>query len=155
MLWSSKIFFYVIKEIKWAVFGQFEEEQTVFVSLGISLWLYIIHNGIFLFTGIMALILFVILLIALYRSLFLKNWIGENGIYHQSTPGDGQYYRYEEIKSAKDNSGDTLSSGTFYSCTLRLVDSSEINIPFTSNDWYGIEYLLHRINGEEDGRKET
>lgn len=67
---------------------------------GISVWLYLSHNGIFIFTGLFSCILLIILLAILYRSLFIKNWIGEQGIYHQSKPGNGHYYPYNEITKA-------------------------------------------------------
>ena len=119
---------------------------------GISVWLYLNHNGIFIFTGLFSCILLIILLAILYRSLFIKNWIGEQGIYHQSKPGNGHYYPYNEIAKAAHTGGDTLSANQYYSCTFQTVDGQSLRFSFAMYDIEGVEYFIRHVSGEDGDR---
>ncbi len=146
--WKQENWLYKIGQ---TTFGGILPALIPFLLLGgISVWLYLSHNGVFIFTGLFSCILLIILLVILYRSLFIKNWIGEQGIYHQSKPGNGHYYPYSEIALAKHTGGSTLISGRYYSCTFQTIDGQALQFSFAMYDIEGVEYFLRRVNGEEE-----
>ena len=68
------------------------------VFAGLSVWLHVAQNGAALFTIILSIFMFVILLVVIYRAVFVKILIFEDGFFHQTKPGNGKYYSYGQIK---------------------------------------------------------
>lgn len=115
---------------------------------GISIWLYSRNNGAFIFTAFFVVIVLALIAYLFYRLMYVKVLIGENGIYHQTKPGNGKYHDYTAITEAWESSGKTLSSTASY-CSYKAADGQVMKFPFLPCEADGIDYFLERINGED------
>lgn len=116
---------------------------------GISIWLYNSKNGAFIFCFILTILVFVCLLAIIYKFLFSKILIFKDGFYHQTRPGNGTYYRYNEIKSAWKSSGKSASgiNNNFFNC--EMFDGQIMQFPFLLYESDGIDYLIEQINNTD------
>ncbi len=115
----------------------------IFVFLAISgaaaLWLFKNDNGGFIFpTGMFALALLVSLY-KLYRCVFVKLKIAEDGFYHQTFPGNGEFYRYSDLEYVSED------GKCFYYTT---PDGRQRKEYFYMSQSEGIEYIIIQVDGE-------
>lgn len=57
---------------------------------GLSIWLYRVQNGAFLFTGALAVVTLILLGATIHRILFYKVLIGKEGFYYQTGKKNGK-----------------------------------------------------------------
>lgn len=115
---------------------------------GVSIWLHSSNNGAFIFTTFFTFLVLALSAYSIYRFIFVKVLIGEDGFYHQTKPGNGQYYDYTEIAEAWESSGQDYGGTTNYYCSFKTAGGQVNKFPFFSSESDGIDYLLMRINGE-------
>ena len=72
---------------------------TTAVSGGFTFWLYTAHDGAFVGLGGLTAFFAIICVLSAYGAMSFKLLVGESGFYFRSTPRDGRYYRYREIRS--------------------------------------------------------
>lgn len=115
---------------------------------GLTYWLHKSGNSVYLYTGIFSLLLILLFLYALLRYLFTKLYIGDRGFFHQTRPGNGRYYTYDEITEAWVSSGQDHSLPT---CHYRTPQGRIIRFHFSpSREGEAIHALLLYINGEQE-----
>lgn len=113
---------------------------------GLSIWLYISKNGAFLFGMILSTVMFFVFLLTVYRAVFVKVLISQNGFYHQTRPGNGKYYDYGSIKKAWVSSGKNINGTESNYCNYETFDGEVVKFPFFTADSEGIDYLLSCVN---------
>lgn len=118
------------------------------VFAGVSIWLYKIGNGAFIFTSLLAALVFALAVYSVYRVLFVKVLIGEKGFCHQTGPGKSKYYAYSEITQAWESSGKNSNGTTGYYCCYKTSDGQTVRFPFAPFESEGVEYFLARAGGE-------
>lgn len=116
---------------------------------GVSVWLYSVKNGAFIFVSVLTALVLLIVAYSTYRFLFVKVLIGEDGFYHQTSPGNGKYYKYTEITEAWKSSGKNQNGTTECYCSYKTVDGALRKFLFSSFESDELDYFLIRINGEE------
>lgn len=109
---------------------------------GLSIWLYRIQNGAFLFTGALAVVTLILLGATIHRFLFYKVLIGKEGFYYQTGRKNGKYYIYEDIEKAWISSGTAQNGFQEEYCNIETENGSVIRFQFFYNDKKGIKYLI-------------
>jgi hypothetical protein len=123
---------------------------ALFVFGGISVWLYLADNGVFLFTGFITAVLLLLAVYNIYRGLVVKLLIDENGFYHQTKIGNGNYYKYSDITEAWQSEGRNTNGVVNHYLNYKTADGTVVKFFYTTSQEEGIEYLLARINGESE-----
>lgn len=122
---------------------------------GVSIWLYTEKNGAVLFTGFLTAILIICAIYNIYRVLFVKILIGEDGFYHKAGISGGKYYKYSDIAEAWQSNGKTINGTVSYYLNYKTSDGKTVKFQFLPFQDEGIEYLLEKINGKgEDAANE-
>ena len=118
---------------------------------GVTIYLYTIHHGAFLFGLLLTIIMLVLTFLTIFRGIFVKLLIGEEGFYHQTKPGNGRYYKYSEIEEAWQSEGKELNGTTGLFCSYRTCTGNTVKFPFFPFEADGIEYFIERV--QKDGGK--
>ena len=121
---------------------------------GVTFWLKIADNGIFLFTGFISALLIIIALYNLYRLFASKLLISEDGFYHQTHIGNGKFYKYLDIEEAWISEGRSVTGVINKYLNYRTFDGTVVKYYFTSQYTDEIEYLVSQISKESDNQNE-
>lgn len=116
---------------------------------GVSLWLYLIDNGAVLFTGLFTAVILLLVIYSIYRYLFIKILVYEDGFYCQTKIGNGKYYKYSDIAQAWQSQGIETNGAAGNYFNFRTTDGDVIKFYFLPSQDEGIDYILTTINGEE------
>lgn len=117
---------------------------------GVELWLFCTHNNAYILTLPLAAVAVLINALTVYRALSDKLFIGQNGFYHQTKPGNGRYYAYAEIREAKRS----RNTRGFEQCVYKTVDGTVVKFKIDNINWDAVECLLVHINGETEDEDE-
>ena len=109
---------------------------------GLSIWLYSVQNGAFLFTGALAVATLILLGATIHRFLFYKVFIGKDGFYYQTGRKNGIYYTYENVEKAWISSGIAQNGFQEEYCNVEIENGPVIRFQFFNNDKKGIKYLI-------------
>lgn len=118
---------------------------------GLSIWLYRIKNGAYIFPLIFTALVVVILIAIFYRALFVKVYIYEDGFYRQTRPGNGRYYQYGEIKEAWVSSGKATTGVNNFFCNYKTYDGQVVRFPFFLDESDGVEHLIQHVGNKAIG----
>ena len=130
---------------------------TTAVSGGFTFWLYTAHDGAFVGLGGLTAFFAIICVLSAYGAMSFKLLVGESGFYFRSTPRDGRYYRYREIRSmwlATDKETD-LQQATY--CNFETMDGKRSRFLVLDPHLDAVDYMIERVEAvgashEEDGR---
>lgn len=111
----------------------------------LAVWLYKIQNGAFIFTGVLATVMFILLLATVHRFLFYKVFIGKDGFYYQTGMNNGRFYAYEMVEKAWINSGTAQHGAQEEYCVIEISGGPVIRFQFFYNDKKGIKYLIKQV----------
>ena len=111
---------------------------------GLSIWLYRVQNGAFLFTGALAVATLILLGATIHRFLFYKVLIGKEGFYYQTGRKNGKFYNYEKVEKAWISSGTAQNGFQEEYCNIEIGNGPVIRFQFFDNDKKGIKYLIKR-----------
>lgn len=112
---------------------------------GVTIYLHLIHHGAFLFGLLLTAIMLILIILSIFRGIFVKVLLGEDGFYHQTKPGNGRYYRYSEIKEVWQNEGKELNGATGYFCSYETYEGKTVKFPFLPLESEGIDYFIERV----------
>ncbi len=115
---------------------------------GLTLWLHRTNNGAVIFTGIFTVLMVLVLILTIYRLLFYKVLISEEGFYYQTGISNGKYYSYTDVEKAWISSGRSQNGGQGEYCNVALYNKKVIRFPFFYNDEKGVDYLIKRANAD-------
>ncbi len=127
---------------------------SLVVFTGVTVWLKIADNGIFLFTGFISAVLIIIALYNIYRLFASKLLIAEDGFYHQTKISNGKFYNYSDIKEAWISEGRNVNGVINKYLNYRTSDGTVVKYFFTSQYTEEIEYLVSQINRESGNQNE-
>ena len=130
---------------------------TTAVSGGFTFWLYTAHDGAFVGLGGLTAFFAIICVLSAYGAMSFKLLVGESGFYFRSTPRDGRYYRYREIRSmwlATDKETD-LQQATY--CNFETMDGKRSRFLVLDPHLDAVDYMIERVEAvgashEEDDR---
>lgn len=123
----------------------------LFLFGGVSIYLFLNKHGAFLFSFILTIIAFVLVVSCAFRAAFVKVLIGREGIYYQTKPGNGRFLKYRKISEAWESSGTSLSGIEEHFCNYRTSDGRVVRFSFFPYESEGVEYLIRRVREEGAG----
>ncbi|WP_178040283.1 hypothetical protein [Frisingicoccus sp.] len=115
---------------------------------GLTLWLYRINNRAVIFTGIFTALIVLVLILTIYRLLFYKVLISDEGFYYQTGIRNGKYYTYTNVEKAWISSGRSQNGGQGEYCNIALYNKRVMRFPFFYNDEKSVDYLIKRANAD-------
>lgn len=118
---------------------------------GITFWLYGSGNGAYIFTAALFAVSVAILLYSIYSCIFVKLFVGDEGFYHQTRPGNGRYYAYSEIAEAWESTGTSPNGTVSYYCHYKTLDGKLVKFWFTPMESDSIDFLLAHVEAKEAG----
>lgn len=124
---------------------------------GLAFWLYQSENDAFVFGAMLAALMFIVLMFAIFRALCFQVCIGKETFFYQTKPGNGKCYRYPDIKQAWQSSGKNLNGTSAQYCNLRTREGEILKIPFFPADQEAIDALIQHVQGSgahHDGEAE-
>lgn len=121
---------------------------------GVTVWLKIADNGVFLFTGFISVILVILAIYNIYRLFSSKLFISEEGFYHKTNIYNGKFYNYSDIKEAWISEGRNVNGVINKYLNYRTSDGTVVKYFFTSQYTEEIEYLVSQINKESENQNE-
>lgn len=111
----------------------------------LAVWIYKIQNGAFIFAGVLATVMFILLLATVHRFLFYKVFIGKEGFYYQTGMNNGRFYAYEMVEKAWISSGTAQHGAQEEYCVIEISGGPVIRFQFFYNDKKGIKYLIKQV----------
>ncbi|MCI8497055.1 MAG: hypothetical protein HFE85_02230 [Clostridiales bacterium] len=108
---------------------------------GITVWLYLARNGMFVFTGLFAVFALLLTVYSVYQAIFVKAFIGETGFYIQTKPGNGRYYDYSEMVEAWEGC-EQIDLSTHCCFSFRTLEGQVVRFPFPASQEDAFTYLL-------------
>ena len=127
---------------------------TTAVSGGFTFWLYTAHDGAFVGLGGLTAFFAIICVLSAYGAMSFKLLVGESGFYFRSTPRDGRYYRYREIRSmwlATDKETD-LQQATY--CNFETMDGKRSRFLVLDPHLDAVDYMIERVEAVGASREE-
>lgn len=127
---------------------------------GLSIWLHKTDNGAYLFGDILTVIMAVVLITTIYRLLFYKVLIGQDGFYYQTQINNGRYYSYKELRKAWISKGKDHGGHDSTYCNIETPEGRVIRFIIYYPDKTAAAYLVRRAEvksekdiAEEDDRR--
>ena len=114
---------------------------------GVSIYLYLDKQGIFLFSLFLTVIALVLVFVCIFQAKFVKVLIGENGIYYQTKPGNGRFAAYREISEAWGKLRRKSERDGTHFVNYRTADGRVVRFPFYPYESEGVHYLIKCVPG--------
>ena len=111
----------------------------------LAIWMYKTQNDAIVIGRIVVIFAAVAFVLALYRALFFKVFIGKDGFFYQTNLVNGKYYNYYEIKEAWVSSGRETNSNEMSYCNFETSAGNVTRFFFTGADTDAVEYFLKRV----------
>lgn len=115
----------------------------------LAMWLHKAQNDAIIIGRIIVLFAAIAFLLALYRTIFFKFYIGKDGFFYQSRPGNGSYYSYHEIRKAWISSARETNAREMRYCHYETIDGKAVRVDFTNADVDAIKYFVKRVESTE------
>lgn len=111
----------------------------------LTIWLYATHNSAFigglLVTGFLA----VGFLLSLCSVLFFKVYIDKDGFFCQTTPGNGCFYHYTEVRRIWLSSGRETSSRQATYCNFETAQGKHVRFLVLGSQDDAVEYMMKQV----------
>lgn len=120
---------------------------AMFASL--TIWLYRVQNGAFLFTGVFSAILLLLLAVTTHRLIFFKVLIGQHEVFYQTNPFNGTTYSYRNLVKAWVSKGADQNGVRQAYCHMETRDRGTIRFLLDDPDDPGIKFMIRQIRQEK------
>ncbi|MFQ8591933.1 MAG: hypothetical protein ACLSAL_00175 [Thomasclavelia spiroformis] len=87
-----------------------------------------------------------VFILVIYRLLFYKVLIFDEGFYYQTNINNGKYYTYDDVEKAWINSGRSQNGEQGEYCNIALYNKKMIRFRVFYNDKKSVAYLIKRAN---------
>ena len=118
---------------------------TTVVFGGVTFWLYTAHNGGYIVFGGMTAIFAIVCLQGASATRSFKVLVGESGFYFRSTPRDGRYYRYREIRSMWLSSGRETDTQEATYCNFETIEGKRSRFLVLDPHLDAVDYMIERV----------
>lgn len=112
-------------------------------------------NGAFVFTGIFSLIIIALFLLTLYRMVFFKVLIYEDGFFLKTSPFNGRFYSYGDTEKAWTVAESDYGTGNERYLNIAPIGEDTLKIPFAYKDKRAVNYLVKCVNSGEKKDREN
>lgn len=122
---------------------------------GVTFWLYTAHNGGYILVGGLAALMAIAFLLSVYSTLFFKVFVDKDGFYFHTSPGNGQFYRYTEIRNMWLSSVRETNARQSTYCNFETVEGKRSRFLVFGPNIDAVDYMIERvetmgIKSEED-----
>lgn len=122
---------------------------------GVTFWLYSAHNGGYILVGGLAALMAIAFLLSVYSALFFKVFVDKDGFYFQTSPGNGQFYRYTELRNMWLSSGRETNARQSTYCNFETIEGKRARFLVLGSQIDAVDYMIERvetmgIKSEED-----
>lgn len=121
---------------------------------GLAIWMYSNRNGAFVFGLLLAILMLLVFLVAVFRYLYYRVWIGKDGFFYQTSPVNGRYYEYGEVEKAWISSGREMNGSQSEYCNIAMRNGSTIRFVFYRVDAKAVKYLIKRVEVRAENNAE-
>ena len=119
---------------------------TFLISILPTYRLYKTNNKAVIFAGIFTALMVLVFILVIYRLLFYKVLIFDEGFYYQTSINNGKYYTYDDVEKAWINSGRSQNGEQGEYCNIALYNKKMIRFRVFYNDKKSVAYLIKRAN---------
>jgi len=137
------------KQWKHKITGGFTAVILSFIMLagfgGLAIWMHTSGNDAIIIGRIVVIFAALAFILALYRAIFFKVLIGNDGFFYQTAPGNGRYYDYAEIQRAWKSSGRETNSREMNYCNFETNTGKILRFTVTGADSDAVRYFLKRV----------
>lgn len=116
---------------------------------GLAIWFHISQSDAIIIGRILVIFSAVAFVLALYRAVFFKVLIDENGFFYQTAPGNGRYYHYHEIRTMWISSGNETNSQQMTYCNFETNEGKISRFSFLGVNLDAVDYLMKRVESAE------
>ena len=123
---------------------------------GVTFWLYTERNGAFILVGCIAALMAIAFLLSVYSALFFKVFVAKDGFYFQTSPTNGRFYRYAEIRNMWLSSGRETNARQPTYCNFETVEGKRMRFLVLGSQIDAVDYMIERVeamgnkSGEDD-----
>lgn len=121
---------------------------------GLAIWMYGSRNGAFVFGLLLAILMLLVFLVAVFRYLYYRVRIGKDGFFYQTSPTNGRYYEYGETEKAWISSGREMNGSQSEYCNIAMRNGSTIRFVFYRVDAKAVKYLIKRVEASAENNAE-
>lgn len=121
---------------------------------GLAIWMYSSRNGAFVFGLLLAILMLLVFLVAVFRYLYYRVRIGKDGFFYQTSPTNGRYYEYGETEKAWISSGREMNGSQSEYCNIAMRNDSTIRFVFYRVDAKAVKYLIKRVEVSAENNAE-
>lgn len=120
---------------------------AIFGSLAI--WFHISQNDAIIVGRILVIFAGFAFALALYRAVFFKVLIDEEGFFYQTAPSNGRYYHYYEIRKMWISSGKETNAQQMTYCNFETNNGEISRFFFMGTNIDAVDYLIKRVEAVE------
>lgn len=116
---------------------------------GLAIWFHVSQNDAIIIGRILVIFATLAFALALYRAIFFKVLIDNNGFFYQTAPGNGRYYNYREIRRMWISSGKEATAQQTTYCNFETNDGKISRFFFMGINSDAVDYLMERVEAAE------
>lgn len=127
---------------------------AIFTEL--TVWLYNTRNRAFIGGLIVTACMAIGFILSVCSVLFFKVFVDKDGFYFQTSPGNGQFYRYTEIHSMWLSSGRETNARQSTYCNFETIEGKRSRFLVLGSQIDAVDYMIERVesmgnkSGEDD-----
>lgn len=126
------------------------------IFTGLTVWLYNTRNRAFIGGLIVTACMAIGFILSVCSVLFFKVFVDKDGFYFQTSPGNGQFYRYTEIHSMWLSSGRETNARQSTYCNFETIEGKRSRFLVLGSQIDAVDYMIERVesmgnkSGEDD-----
>lgn len=119
---------------------------------GLAFWLYKVRNGAYIFCGLLAGVMLLLLLLTLYRMLFYRIKIGADEFCYRTNHMNARSFGYSRLKRAWISEGRVQNGYRAEYCNVETDEGEVIRFQFFGADSDAVRSLIKRIEESENSQ---
>ena len=126
------------------------------IFTGLTVWLYNTRNRPFIGGLIVTACMAIGFILSVCSVLFFKVFVDKDGFYFQTSPSNGQFYRYTEIHSMWLSSGRETNARQSTYCNFETIEGKRSRFLVLGSQIDAVDYMIERVesmgnkSGEDD-----
>ena len=130
-------------------FGPMVIAITTAVSGGFTFWLYTAHDGAFVGLGGLTAFFAIICVLSAYGAMSFKLLVDKDGFYFQTSPGNGQFYRYTELRNMWLSSGRETNARQSTYCNFETIEGKRTRFLVLGSQIDAVDYMIEGSNAKK------
>lgn len=123
------------------------------IFTGLTVWLYNTRNRAFIGGLIVTACMAIGFILSVCSVLFFKVFVDKDGFYFQTSPGNGQFYRYTEIHSMWLSSGRETNARQSTYCNFETIEGKRSRFLVLGSQIDAVDYMIERVESMGNKRR--